>query len=376
MIYIYEIYLTFKLKPVTIFEIYEKHKKKNLNFFPHFRQRLFTTSNQVGFKNEVFTLAGISDVSLIMTNENGFYPVSKHDNYGWANIKPDYKNFEIALIGDSFVEGYSVEQENTIVERLNKKNLKAISFGFAGNHPLYMYASFVEHIEKFNPKKIIWFLTDFQLHDLQLDKENKYLKKYIEDNNFNQNLIYRQTEIDDLMKQHSLEMWKETKKTRSRKHNYLRMIRLAELRESLGLFYSRKVDHSSKTKNKKDINCVKDKYNFNLSQETIELYEKILINLKNRTNKNNSKLYVVYLPSKLVFDGCMKNNDNLAASKYFSNFNIIKDQIISNEIVFLDMKNKIEMNINNPLEIYSGHFNAKGYQFVADQIVELINNKS
>jgi len=50
----------------------------------------------------------------------------------------------------------------------------------------------------------------------------------------------------------------------------------------------------------------------------------------------------------------MKNNDNLAASKYFSNLNIIKDQIISNEIAFLDMKNKIEININNPLEIYSG----------------------
>lgn len=363
-VYGFEIYLTYKLEPDTIFEIYEKYKNENLNFFPHSRQRVFTTSNNSGFKNEVFTLGGISKTNLIMTNENGFYPISRHDEYGWANIDPDYDNFDIALIGDSYVEGYSVNQKNTIVEYLKSRNYNAISFAFAGNNPLHMYATYVEYVEIFQPKKIFWFHTDNHLHELELDKENKYLMRYMINNNFNQNLIQRQNEIDNLMKNHSLKMWKERKKTRSRKNNYLRMLKLGEIRENLGLFYRKK-----EVENK---NCFKNKYNFNVSNETIQLYNKILSNLKERTNKINAKIYFVYLPSKLVFSECSLIKENRVAVNA-DNLNKIKKQIISNDIIFLDIKNKIENEINDYEQIYSTHFNSKGYAFVSDKIIDLLS---
>ena len=57
-----------------------------------------------------------------MNNELGFYPIINTDKYGFHNPKGVYtiSKIDIALIGDSFSEGYSVRSENNIAEYNSK----------------------------------------------------------------------------------------------------------------------------------------------------------------------------------------------------------------------------------------------------------------
>ena len=339
-----------------MFEVYETYKKENYNFVPHFRKRLFDTNNSdSGFPGKIYTLGGISNVGLIMTNENRFYPMSHNDQFGWNNTDVNYNNFEAALIGDSFVQGYSVKIENNIVSNLRSKNINAISIGFATNGPLIMFASFKEYVKPFKPKKIIWFYTDDDFFELQTNLKNKYLIKYLNENSFTQNLIERQNEVDILMTEYALKSWEHYRKIHVRRKNIKRMIKLSNVRERLKL-YSTKPE-AIKIKNI-DVE--------NLNQKTYEKYDLILKKIKENAHSWDGKLYFVYIPSKLKFKSKNLYDENLKIA-----LNIAK----KNNVPILNIEDKIVEKIKDPLSLYSVHFNKKGYKFVADEIALFISNK-
>ena len=110
----------------------------------------------VNYKNN----AGFQGKFTICTNNHGF-----RDSCGKKNIN---KNFDIAFMGDSFVEGYSVNFEDSFVGIFSesKKNLKIANLGVSSYSPKIFYAKLNYLLsEGFKFKEIIFFIDISDLYD-------------------------------------------------------------------------------------------------------------------------------------------------------------------------------------------------------------------
>ena len=159
-------------------------------------------SSHINKKLDIFPLSGVSNSITINCNENGYYSLFQSDRYGFNNldIEWDQKEIEFFLVGDSFVLGNCVNRPHDISSVLKKlSNKSVVNIGYANNGPLLEYAGLKEY---FLPKikNIIWFYYESSdLDNLANELNSKILKKYIEDINFKQDLIYKQNEIDKIV---------------------------------------------------------------------------------------------------------------------------------------------------------------------------------
>ena len=181
----------------TILEIFEDLKKEDaevkislaplINFYPN---------------NEIFPLSNISNSKTILCNENGYYSVYTSDRYGFNNPDQEWNSDEIEylLVGDSFTHGACVNRPEDIGSVLRILSGKSVlNLGYSANGPLIEYATLKEYLLP-KVKKVLWVYyegNDFK--DLKNELKNKILKNYLTDNNFKQNLILKQSEIDKLV---------------------------------------------------------------------------------------------------------------------------------------------------------------------------------
>ena len=134
-------------------------------------------------------------------NESGYYPIIKMDEHGFNNPKGLYKKnkVDIALIGDSQTEGYSVNSDETISSFLKEVGFKTLNFGKGGNGTLIELATLKEYAEPLKPKIVLWIYVNNDLYDLAHEMNSLILRKYLDENSFNQNLISKQNIIDDIL---------------------------------------------------------------------------------------------------------------------------------------------------------------------------------
>ena len=92
-------------------------------------------------------------------------------------------------------------------------------------------------------------------------------------------------------------------------------------------------------------------------------FKKILELSKKLTEKNYSKLYLVYLPEYDRYKKGMYNN---------TNYNLIKDIVKELNIPFIDIHKEVFEKEENPLKLFPfeqiGHYNIEGYKKVAKTI--------
>ena len=80
---------------------------------------------------------------------------------------------------------------------VNKFNAKSLNLGIQNTGPLVQFAILKEYLKFTKPKKIIWFYYEGNDYDdLNHEKRNKILRKYLINNLFSQQLTRRQIEID------------------------------------------------------------------------------------------------------------------------------------------------------------------------------------
>ena len=105
--------------------------------------------------------------------------------------------------------------------------------------------------------------------------------------------------------------------------------------------------------------------------ETLKSYFNIIDKMKKITDENNTKLVLVYLP---VIE--------YGFSKKVNRLNNIKQKMINkaeeNNIGFIDIESSIKESFFVPGILYpkqhpGNHFNKLGYKFIAEKIVEFIN---
>ncbi len=89
-------------------------------------------------------------------------------------------NYSVLLLGDSFSEGWGVEEHEsfpTVANSLLSPNLKIRNMGVHGSCPSLMYIHLVNYVSKFKPKQVYLQLFDNDLDDLDklevfMDLEN------------------------------------------------------------------------------------------------------------------------------------------------------------------------------------------------------------
>ena len=91
-------------------------------------------------------------------------------------------------------------------------------------------------------------------------------------------------------------------------------------------------------------------------------FKQILQSSKELTNKNNSKLYFVYLPTYFRYT---RNYDN-------KNYNLVKEIVNELNIPFIDIHKEVFEKEQYPLKLFPfelyGHYTVDGYKKVAETI--------
>ena len=335
-------------------QIYKDLKKKNDNITIRYHPSYLVNKN---YDNIFLPLSGLSNSETIHCNENGYYSIYQSDRYGFNNPDSEWdkKEIEYLLVGDSFAHGECVNRPNDISSVLrNLSNKSVLNLGIGGNGPLIEYATLREYLDR-NVKKVLWiYYEGNDLEDLINEKTNNILIKYLEDLNFTQNLKFKQNEINSLLSN----IIKETEREREReierntfKFKLIKFIKIFNTRNSI------------LPKPTPESMPVPGPVSVPVSIPVpAQEFKQILQLTKELINKNNSKLYFVYLP---VYSRYSRTYDN-------TNYNLVKNILNELNIPFIDIHREVFENEQNPLKLFPfeqpGHYNIDGYEKVAETI--------
>lgn len=340
--YLFEFYIVFiQDNSENRYEIYKKMKKKNQNLTVTVPPKSYLELDKINF----FPLSGLSNTETIFCDENGYMASYKSDRYGFNN--PDeqwqFDEYEFFVVGDSFGHGACVNRPMDITSKLRYySKLPSINVSFEGNGPLAEYASLKEYSKGKKIKNIIWlYYEGNDLINLKKELQNFILIKYLDNNNFTQNLIELQNKIDKYGKK-IIEAEFDYQKNQ-KKIKIISFLKLQTLRKALQY----------------------EKIIFYDKAEYLFEFDLIVKKFALSSKKMNSNIFFVYLPSYDSFDD--------------SNYNRFYDKVIStvkNEsIQVIDLR---QFFINNdPYSFFpkrkNGHYTPEGYDKIAKFIIESVN---
>ena len=299
--------------------------------------------------DHLFPLGGVSNKTAVHQNETGRWAIYPSDRHGFNNPDSEWDatKLEWLLIGDSYTEGVAVQPGEDIAGQLRAiTHQSAITLGKAGNGPLLEYAGLVEYGKTLAPAKVLWvYWEGNDLIGLNQEKQNLLLMQYMEDE-FSQNLISRQKEIDAMLLQAQLQ-------AREKMLVKKRWMRLGAIRNSL--FFDR-------------INYDYDDVDVDFDYS---LFAKILTKAKAGVELWGGKLYFVYLPQ-------YKRYNKVVSHDKFRKKSEVIDLVKGLDIPVIDIHQEVFANHPDPLSLFplrsDGHYTADGYREVTKAIVENIRD--
>jgi len=338
-------------------EVIEDLLAKGVDAVPAVRPR-----DVLKMDKKLLPLGGVSNKTTVGENENGSRMIYLSDRYGFNNPDSEWDAGEIRwlLTGDSFTEGVAVEPGQDIAGQLRIITQdSAINIGRSGNGPLMELAELTEYAEAIKPKIVLWIYyrndlisEKYQMNDLERDKKNPILIKYMEDG-FSQNLINRQKEINISLEKFILLEKAQSKLLEDSKENVTkqsqlfknRWIRLHTIRSLIGFDDDIKVDYT--------------------------LFSKILTKAKLKVESWGGKLYFVYLPEYGLYSNKVISYDN------FNKKAEVIEVVNGLDIPVVDVFQEIIKNQSDPFALFPfrlpGHYNADGYREIAKAIVSVVN---
>jgi len=166
---------------------------------------------------DILPVSGIANVTTVHCNEGDQVqqPIIRTDRYGYNNEDTvyDWNTDRILVLGDSYVYGFCVHQEQTVAGVLRRNGFAAVSAGVGGSGPLTNLAALREYGPLLKPRAVAWFhyerndFPDFRDRELR----SPFLTQYF-NSQFSQGLAVRQGEVDALWKHIFTHdpMWQET----------------------------------------------------------------------------------------------------------------------------------------------------------------------
>jgi hypothetical protein len=340
----------------TKLEVISDMRKNGVYAFPVVEPTALISSKYLNYQINpelILPLSSVSNKISVYCNESGEYSIYKTDRYGFNNPDLEWeKEVDFLFIGDSFVHGACVHSDNSIpsvVRDITKKH--TINLGTGGNGPLLELATLREYGKSLNPKRVIWVYyegNDLLIKRLNGNLQNEILipilMKYMQPN-FSQNLIYKQKEIDNFLIDF---IEKSTKVVNEYKigSDVWNIIKLSNIRK---LIFSK--DNT---------------YVF-----ADPLFISILKTAKEQVSLSGGNFYFVYLPE-------FSRYSNLVDNELYRKKKKVMDLVKTLDIPVIDIHKEVFEKHNDPLSLFpfrkNGHYNAYGYNKVADAIVSSIKN--
>ena len=328
-------------------------RKKGIDAQPDWGPNQWTNNSYEIESLGIYPLAGISNVTTIYHNENGYLPIIQTDEHGFNNPAGLHLNSpDIVMLGDSFTAGYSVHPHQNISSLLRKDGLNVLNLGKAGNGSLVELATLIEYAKPLQPKIVLWMYHKSDIHNLKRELESDILKKYLYNDDYSQNLKNKQTKIDTFFRDYLNEIEEEFVRKKNLK-TLRQIITLKKIRSIIGL------------ENKK-INSNVQKISY---YNELNTFKEILLKSKELINSWGGKLYFVYLPSYEWYSTGKKHH----AREY------VLDTATQINVEIIDIHERFFKKVEDPLNYFPfkmyGHYNELGYFKVAEVISKQINDE-
>jgi len=314
-------------------------KKVTVAFYPNYFLR-----ENINFQ----PLSGLSNTLTINCNENGYYSTYMSDRYGFNNPDEVWESNEIEymLVGDSFTHGACVNRPydiGSVLRKLTKTDV--LNLGYGHNGPLLEFATLKEFLNK-KPKKILWlYFEGNDLSDLNFELENEILNNYLLDENFSQNIILKQNQVDKLIENRILDLdnyRNDLSRKENLKYKILKFIRLDKTKRILS--------HKNEILQK---------------EKLLEIIKKA----NDLSIKNGSKFFFVYLPS-------YERYNKFVNQKNYKDYFFIISTLRNLKIPIIDIHSDVIS--KNPKSFFpfglTGHYNEKGYLEVSKYIKQFTIN--
>jgi hypothetical protein len=152
-------------------------------------------------RTHLLPLGAIANTKTVLCNESGPYTIYDSDERGFSNPKGIWmvERLEIAVVGDSFTQGFCVPQGQDMVSRIRESWPRTLNLGMSGNGPLLMLATIREYLPALKPKVVLWmYFEGNDFSDMEKEKSVPVLMQYMDDG-FSQRLAYKQAEIDTVL---------------------------------------------------------------------------------------------------------------------------------------------------------------------------------
>tara|TARA_A100001015_G_C15033912_1_gene734835 strand:+ start:2272 stop:3552 length:1281 start_codon:yes stop_codon:yes gene_type:complete len=361
----------------TRLEIYQSLKDKG-DYFPSLSPSIKL--------NNLISLSNISNSNIIHCNETGIYDIWKSDRFGFRNdnIFWDQENLDIVLLGDSFAAGACVENHQNIAGNLIKNhNYKVVNLAMSGSGPLDQLAIFREYTKNLNSKFFVLVFyegNDFKSLNIK-QAQNEILFRYLNNQNFSQNLIRKQNLLDKELKTHISIIEKDKKNSNLLNYkgnknlfdhfSFKGVFKFNTIRTILSEIFIDKFPYMTENRL------------FTNNKYKKDLFIKVIKILNNEVQKKNSKLIVVYMPAMERYGEKYNKSSKLRLNK----LNYIYDTVIGilkkENVSYVDLRNNLfEKNnfIDNklfPLNLAGfGHLSSNGYLAVSNSINEYLNQIS
>ncbi len=194
----------------------------------------------------IMPLANTPSRTIVWCNERGQYLVYKSDRHGFNNPDAiwDSPSVDIAVVGDSFVQGACAPDNDGMVDRARKVNPSIVNLGIGGNEPLTNLATLREYAPAIHPKKIVWVhYAGNDLSGMMQWAHIPWLRRYVDDPNFSQNLVAHDADIARMMDEFfaqglgSLNRY-ERSPLRQILRNPMLALKVTALRERLGITHN------------------------------------------------------------------------------------------------------------------------------------------
>jgi hypothetical protein len=166
----------------------------------------FTAQHFLGERADLrfIPLGGIANTKTVLCQEDGPIVSYLADRHGFRNHDRIWNEdeWDLAILGDSYVQGYCEPDGGTFVDRVREVYKKTANLGSYGNGPLANLATLLEYAVIHRPKKVLWVYVPNDLRiDLPMERENLTLTDYLVGKT--QNLPRRQSQIDTLLREES-----------------------------------------------------------------------------------------------------------------------------------------------------------------------------
>ena len=306
--------------------------------------------------SEVLPLGGIAKKLTVMCNESGEWIIYRSDERGFHNPEGIWRSRDItiAALGDSFAFGACVPSDRNFVALIRTTYPATLNLGINGAGPLVKLAAVKEFLPSFRPKATLWFYLELNdQSDLNREKRSALLMRYLKDD-FNQGLLTRQTEIDQVLTQHvdTKRKLAEAETVHEYLNNGLDIIKLSTVRTRLGLVYGASRVEAS----------------FDADELQIRLFREILQNARDFVKAWDGRLYFVYLPAWERYIRPQPASDNRDA---------ILALVRGLNIPVIDI-HRAFLEHGDPLRFFPfrrrGHYNEEGHRVVAETVLRYFSS--